>query len=193
MIVLSSSFYSKEELENLGFKFVGKNVNISKKSSFYNISKISVGDNVRIDDFCILSGNINIGSFVHIAAYSSIFSGEKGVFIKDFVNISSRVCIYGKSDDYSGDSLTSPLISDEYKNLKDKIVILEKFVIIGTGSTILPGCILSEGSAVGAMSLINHSLGEYSIWAGIPAKFIKKRNRQLKSLTEKFLNELNTK
>ena len=81
MIVLPSSFYSKEELENLGFKFVGKNVSISKKSSFYNISNISVGDNVRIDDFCILSGNINIGSFVHIAAYSSIFSGEKGVFI----------------------------------------------------------------------------------------------------------------
>ena len=69
-------------------------------------------------------------------------------------------------------------------------MILEKFVIVGTGSTILPGCILSEGSAVGAMSLINQSLEEYSVWAGIPAKFIKKRNRQLESLTEKFLAEL---
>ncbi|EPH88844.1 acyltransferase [Enterococcus casseliflavus] len=190
MSLLLSSFYTKEELENLGFKFVGTNVSISRKSSFYNVSNISIGDNVRIDDFCILSGNIIIGSFVHIAAYSSIFSGEKGVFIKDFVNISSRVCIYGKSDDYSGQSLTSPLISDEYKNITDKIVILEKFVIVGTGSTILPGCILSEGSAVGAMSLINQSLEEYSVWAGIPAKFIKKRNRQLESLTEKFLAEL---
>ncbi|MEC2449247.1 acyltransferase, partial [Bacillus cereus] len=50
------SFYSQEELSEIGFLSVGENVLISKKTSIYNPGAISVGNNVRIDDFCILSG-----------------------------------------------------------------------------------------------------------------------------------------
>ncbi|MDR2409353.1 MAG: acyltransferase, partial [Bacteroidales bacterium] len=53
-----NSFFSKEELKDIGFKSVGDNVLISRKASFYSVSNISIGSNVRIDDFCILSGNI---------------------------------------------------------------------------------------------------------------------------------------
>lgn len=183
---MESSFYSNREVKRLGFQSIGNNVLISKKASFYGEKNISIGDNVRIDDFCIISGNIKIGSFVHIAAYSSIFAGDSPIVINDFVNISSRVSIYGKSDDYSGESLTSPLIPDKYKNIKDESVIIEKYVIIGTGSTILPGCTLFEGSAIGAMSLITSSTKEYTIWAGIPAIYLKKRKKEFKNLYDQF-------
>ena len=41
---------------------------ISKKVSIYSPQKISIGNNVRIDDFCILSGNITLGNYCRIAA-----------------------------------------------------------------------------------------------------------------------------
>ncbi|EAO54015.1 O-acetyltransferase (cell wall biosynthesis) [Bacillus thuringiensis serovar israelensis ATCC 35646] len=72
-----NSFYSQEELKKIGFLSVGKNVLISKKASIYNPGAISIGNHVRIDDFCILSGKITIGSYSHISAvYSVIWRGS---------------------------------------------------------------------------------------------------------------------
>ena len=84
-----NSFYNIEELNEIGFKSVGKNVQISKKTSFYSPEQISIGNNVRIDDFCILSGNIILGSFIHIAAYSGLYAGNAGILMGDFSGISS--------------------------------------------------------------------------------------------------------
>lgn len=39
---MSNSFYSEEELEQIGFKSIGKNVKISKKTSIYNASKMVI-------------------------------------------------------------------------------------------------------------------------------------------------------
>lgn len=103
-----TSFYKQEELEQLGFNSFSKNILLSSKSSIYNAEKISIGNNVRIDDFCILSGHIEIGNNVYIAAYTALYGGDEGICIKDFTNISSRVCIYSINDDYSGKTLTSP-------------------------------------------------------------------------------------
>ena len=66
---MENSFYTEAELERIGFASIGKNVLLSRKVSVYSASTISIGNNVRIDDFCILSGSISIGSFVHISAY----------------------------------------------------------------------------------------------------------------------------
>lgn len=71
-----SSFYSTDELSKIGFKHIGNNVLLSKKTSIYGVENISIGDNTRIDDFCILSGNITIGNYVHIAAFCSLFAGN---------------------------------------------------------------------------------------------------------------------
>lgn len=48
-------FYSREQLEKIGFKFLGNNVLISDKTSIYSPENISIGNNVRVDDFSILS------------------------------------------------------------------------------------------------------------------------------------------
>lgn len=174
-----SSFYNQNELEKLGLQSFGKDVYISRKASIYGASRITLGDNVRIDDFCILSGHIEIGSYVHIAAYSALYGGEEGIFIADFANISSRVCIYSVNDDYSGQTMTNPMIDDKYKNVYSKPVWVEKHVIIGSTSVVLPGVRLKEGSAFGSFSLINHDSEEWSINAGIPFKQIKERSKEL--------------
>lgn len=179
---MATSFYSEKELKELGFESIGENVLISKKASIYGASKISIGNNVRIDDFCVLSDRIRIGDYVHIAVYSALFGGEAGIEMKDFTCVSSRCIVYAKSDDYSGNSLTNPMVPDEYLGVISEPVILEKHVLVGTGSTILPGVTIGEGSAVGCMSLVNKSLDAWGIYAGIPCRKIKERSKELLEL-----------
>ena len=184
-----NSFFSEEELTNLGLGSYGKNVLISKKSSIYGAKNINIGNNVRVDDFCILSGIIIIGDYIHIAAYSALYGGDKGIVLKDFANISSRISIYSISDDYSGQTMTNPLIPEKFKNIQSEEVIIQRHVIIGSGCVVLPGVVLKEGSAFGAMSLINKSSEPWSINAGIPAKKIKERSKKLLELEVKLLYE----
>lgn len=184
-----SSYYSEEELKDFGFASFGTNIHLSRKASVYGAENITLGSNIRIDDFCILSGRITVKSHVHIAAYCGLFGGTEGITLCDFANISSRVCIYAVSDNFSGSSMTNPTVPDKYKMLINQAVIINKHVIVGSGSTILPGVILGEGTAVGAMSLVNESTLEWSIYAGITAKRIKERKKNPLDLEKDFLNE----
>ena len=188
---METSFYTEEELVKLGFDNLGVDVKISRKASFYGYEDIKIGSHVRIGDFCVLSGKIEIKNYVHIASSTLLYGGESGIYICDYCNISSRVAIYAISDDYSGESMTNPLIPSKYKKVVNRKVVLRKNVIIGSGSTILPGCDLSEGTAVGSMSLINHNTTEWSIYAGVPARVLRPRARELMKLEKKFEQERN--
>ncbi|WP_102407622.1 acyltransferase [Parabacteroides bouchesdurhonensis] len=177
---MKNSFYTQDEVLEIGFKSIGKNVCISKKTSFYNPENIEIGNNVRIDDFCILSGNIKIGSYVHISA-STILYGKKGIVLSDFTGISARSIIYSEVDDFSGNYMIGPMCSAEYTNVTGGTVYLEKYVQIGASCVIMPNLRLKEGSAVGAMSFVNRDLESWTIYAGIPVKRIKGRSERLKN------------
>ena len=185
-----NSFYSEEELKKIGFKSIGKNNLISKKASIYGASNISIGNNVRIDDFCILSGKINLGNYIHIAAYTALYAGDSEIIVYDFVGISSRCVVYAASDDYSGEFMTNPMIPEKYKNVISKSVIIKKHCIIGSNSTLFPGVILNEGVAIGAHSLVNKECTEWNVYVGIPAKILKNRKKDLLLLEKKFIMEL---
>lgn len=180
------SFYNQNEVKNLGFKTVGENVLISRKASIYEPHKISLGSNVRIDDFCILSGEINIGSYVHISAYSALYA-KFGIVLEDFVTISGRTLIYSQTDDYSGMFMTNPTLPPNVINITGGAVRIKRFSIIAAGCVVFPNVTLHEGVAVGAMSLINEDLESWKIYAGIPAKFIKDRKKNILNLYESII------
>lgn len=184
---MSSSFYSQNELARLGFKRIGSRVLISRKASFYTPNTIVIGSNVRIDDFCLLSGEITLGNNIHIAAYTTLYAGNHGIEIKDFSVLSSRCAVYAVSDDYSGNALISPMVPEEFTNVIGGKVVLEKHVVIGTGSTIMPSVVLQEGVAVGSMSLVKSSLDAWGIYAGIPCRKIKARSKKVLELEDKLL------
>lgn len=184
-----NSFYTFHELNELGLASFGENVLISRKVSIYGEGEISVGNNVRIDDFCILSGKITIGDYIHIAAYTALYGGDKGISIHNFANLSSRISIYSISDDYTGETMTNPIIPDKFKNILSQEVIIERHVIIGSGCVVLPGVILKEGSSFGAMTLINRNSEPWSINVGIPFKKIKDRSKKLLELEMEFKKE----
>jgi galactoside O-acetyltransferase len=180
-------FYSRDELEKMGFKLLGENVLISDKASIYNAKNIEIGSNVRIDDFVILSpsSEMVIGDYVHIACYSSII-GKGKIIIGDFVGISGRVSIYSSSDDYTGLGMTNPMVPEKFKKVNNGDVVLGKHTIIGAGSVILPNVTIGDGCAVGALTLINRDCDKFSIYSGTPAMKIGKRQTKFLKYEEEF-------
>jgi galactoside O-acetyltransferase len=178
------AYLDEDSLSRLGLEAYGDNVLISEMASIYGADRIRLASNVRIDDFCILSageGGIEIGSFVHIAAYTSII-GAGRVTIEDFANLSSRVAVYSSSDDYSGETMTNPMVADEFKAVDSRPVHIGRHVIVGCGSVILPGATLHDGVAIGALSLVKNDCEAFTIHAGNPARKVGERSRRLLEL-----------
>jgi acetyltransferase-like isoleucine patch superfamily enzyme len=183
------AFLSQAEIEGIGFKSVGQNVKLSDRASFHNPASIDIGNNTRIDDFCILSAGrdgISIGRNVHVAAYSSLI-GAAHIRLEAFSNLSSRVSIYSSNDDYSGRFMTNPTIDPEFTNVQHAAVTIGRHVIIGAGSLILPGLVLGEGACIGALSLVNRDCDPFVVYGGAPARRIGERRRDLLKHEEIFL------
>ncbi|MDA8095552.1 MAG: acyltransferase [Betaproteobacteria bacterium] len=186
------SYLTCSELEKIGFKSIGRDARLSSRASFYNAGNIEIGDNVRIDDFCVLSagpGGIKIANNVHIAVFSSLI-GRDTILLSEFCNLSSRVSIYSSNDDYSGTTMTNPTIPEAFTGVAHAPVFLRKHVIVGSGSVILPGVTLDEGVAIGALSLVKDNCHPFGIYAGCPARFIRERKRDLLTLEETFRQTL---
>lgn len=182
-------FYTYSELIEIGFKSVGWNVLVSKKCSIYNPGNITIGNNVRIDDYSVLSagtGGIEIHNNVHIAIFCSLIGNGK-ITLSDFSGISSRVSIYSSTDDYGGEYLSNPTVPEKFKNIITAPVSIGKHVLIGAGSVILPGITVADYSAVGAMSLVAKSVPSGKIYAGIPARPLKDRKLKLIELETEYL------
>lgn len=186
-----NSFYSEEELQQIGFRSVGRNVLLSRKASIYGAGNISIGNDVRIDDFCILSGSITVGNNIHISAYVALFAGKSGIVLKDYVGVSSRCAIYAESDDYTGEAMTNPTIPDKYRAVYGGTVTLEKHVLIGTGSTVLPNVTIGEGTSVGSMSLVTKNLEPWSIYVGCPCVKRRARSKNILKLEREYENSMN--
>jgi len=177
-------------IESMGFASLGDNVHISDRASFYNCSGISLGSNVRIDDFCVLSagaGGITIGNYVHVAVYASMIGAGK-IALSDFCNISSRVSIFSSNDDYSGEYMTNPTVPSEFTGVRHADVFIGRHAIIGSGSVILPGAVIEEGVAIGALSLVKKRCKAFLIYAGSPLRKIAERRRDFIALEQALLS-----
>ena len=91
---MATSFYSDEELQQMGFAHVGHDVMISRKASIYGASNIWIGNHVRVDDFCVLSGKITFGNYIHVAVTTTLFGGTAGITFEDYTGISSHCAVY---------------------------------------------------------------------------------------------------
>ncbi len=178
---MESSYYTNDELFNLGFQSVGSNVFISRKVSLYGTYRMKIGDNVRIDDFCILSGEIILGSNIHIGAYSVLY-GSMGIKLENDTGISPRCTLFSAMDDFGGDFLIGPIHPQQFTHVTGGQILLKRYSQIGANCVVFPNVVLEEGSVVGAMSLINKSLPAWTISAGIPVRVIRERSRKLLNL-----------
>jgi galactoside O-acetyltransferase len=67
----------------------------------------------------------------------------------------------------------------DLRDLQGGRIRLEPFSLVGAQTIVLPGVTLGEGAVVGALSLVKASLDPWTISAGVPAKFIRARKRDL--------------
>jgi acetyltransferase-like isoleucine patch superfamily enzyme len=182
------SFLSYKELTSLGIKSVGSNVLISRYAKLYNPGNMVFGNNIRVDDYCILSSGKNpfiFEDYIHIAGGVYIY-GHAGFHIKKFSNISSGTKIYTQSDSYCGNFMIGPTIPIQFRNVYGSPLVIEKHVIIGTGVTVLPGSIIGEGVAIGANSLVTKECKPWGIYVGSPAKCIKERSKKVLELEKEL-------
>ena len=182
--MVTTSFYSPEELLSIGFKSLGEKCLISRNACFYGTSQIEIGDNVRIDDFCILSGNVVLGNNIHLSAYVCLY-GNKGIVLEDYTGISARSTIYSAMDDFSGEYLVGPVHPSESTCVRGGKVIIKKYTQIGAHSLVFPNLTIGEGCMIGACSMVRHSLEPWGIYYGVPVARIKERGKGLL----KFVNK----
>ena len=173
-----TSFYSDEELLSMGFKSIGKGCMISRKASLYGVGGMIIGNNVRIDDFCILSGTITLGNNIHISAYVALY-GAEGIEFEDYTGISARSTIYSAMDDFSGDYLVGPIHPEEYTHVIGGKVTVKAFTQIGANVLVFPNLTIGEGCVIGACSMVRKDLDPWGIYYGLPVKKAKERRKEM--------------
>lgn len=157
----------------------GENVIIGKTVRIRYPELVSIGDNSIIDDFTYISTQLEIEGMVHISAGCKLIGGPQSkVVMRKYSTLSPNVVIAAGSDDYVG-GIATPLVGKEFKgDVEYGTVEIGRHSIVGAGSVILPNVMFGEGAAVGAMSLVKKDLEDWWLYAGIPGRKLRQRDRQ---------------
>lgn len=157
---------------------VGARVTIHPTVQIFGADHVEIGSDVRIDAFAVITagpGRVVIGDHVHIGAAAHLF-GTAGITIGDFTSVSSRVSLFSTNDDYTDGHLSGPLVPDELRKVDERPVELGRHALVGCGSVVLPGVVLGEGAAVGALSVVKHDVPSGAVVAGTPARRVATRD-----------------
>ena len=185
-----SGYYTISELKEMGITVHGNNVLVSNLTRIYNPKNLILHNNIRIDDFTIISckGLVEIFNYVHIAS-NVLLSCSTKIILNDYTGISAGVKVFGGSDDYTGKFMTNPTVPSEFTSVKKGDIILEKHALVGANSVILPGVTLKEGTSVGALTLVHKSTEEWKIYSGMPMKILKDRSKDCLIYEKKLKNK----
>ena len=180
-----NSFLGIEEISKIGFRNVGENVKISKNARFYGSEYITISDNSRIDDFVVISTQSEsfIGRNVHIGV-GTFITASLGFYFGDFSGVSSQCSLFGDTDDFSGEFMANSTFNKELRNVNSNQLSIAEFASIGTNSVMIPNASLKEGTVLGACSLLRKDTEPWTIYSGVPAIAIKKRNQQMKNIVK---------
>lgn len=98
---------------------------------------------------------------------------NSAIYCAQEIQIGKKVSIGGDCKIYDTD-FHSIHLSERNTNVKSSPVIIKDGVFIGTGAIILKGVTIGTESVIGAGSVVTKNIPDYEVWAGNPAKFIKK-------------------
>lgn len=182
---MKNDFFDFSELKHLG-----KNVIIGKHVRIRHPERVSIGDYSIIDDFTYISTHLTVGRFVHIGANTVIMGGDGACIYEDFSTSAPGCSLVTCSDDYVS-GMGSPIIPRRFKG--DAVVgkiHLQQHVVLGTNTVVFPNVTLHAGAATAAMTVVNKDLQEWVLYAGIPARKVKNRDREkILGFARQFLEE----
>jgi acetyltransferase-like isoleucine patch superfamily enzyme len=117
------------------------------------------------------NGELIIGNDVGISATAIVCWNR--IEIHDHVKIGGGTVIYD-TDFHSLDYKERSAKPEIYDNVKTAPIVIKSNVFICAHSTILKGVTIGENSIIGASSVVAKNIPNNEIWAGNPARFIKK-------------------
>jgi acetyltransferase-like isoleucine patch superfamily enzyme len=153
-----SPFYSSEELAALGCTSIGRRVQISRLARFYGFHG-ELGDNCRIDDYCVVKGRVDIGCYVHISAFCLLGGTGGRIAFGDFSTTAAYVALHTASDDYASPLLTNAVVPPDLRQNITGDIVIGKGVILGTHCVVLPESVVGDYATIGALCIVN---GDYA-------------------------------
>lgn len=161
-------------------KSCGNDVFISSNVEIRRPNLVEIGNHVAIDTGFYMTTGGKIGDYIHLGPYITVIGGSDGMFImEDFTTVAAGCRIICGSDEHLGAGFVGPTIPEKYRdNMKIAPVTMKMFSSLGTNVVVLPGVTLGEGSVVGACSFVTKDTEPWTIYAGVPAKPIKKREKE---------------
>jgi len=180
------------------FKKVGRNVIFGRNLTLRHPHKIVIGDNVILDDECLLDAKgdsnigITIGDYVSIGRFSSLVCKNGNIEIGSHVSIGSTVKLVvadqgkieigsnidvGSNCHFSGGSYNySQLDTLPSRNRNPtKGIFVDDNAWIGAGVIVLDGVHIGSSSIVGAGSVVVKDIPSKRIAFGVPAEVRKER------------------
>ena len=171
-------------------KRCGVNVIIGKTVRIRYPELVEIGDNVIIDDFTYISTSLMLRSYVHITAGCKLIGGRNALVVMGtFSTLAPNVVLAAGSDDYIT-GLATPMVPMRFKgNAVVGRILIGEHCIVGANSTVLPNVTFGDGAVLGAQSLAKKDLDPWTIYAGVPARALKKRPlEEIKAFERQFLS-----
>lgn len=144
---------------------LGENVRLA---CFINAYGCRIGDNTKVGAFVEIQRGAAIGANCKISSHSFICEGvtiEDGAFIGHGVMFTND--IYPRAVNADGSQQTEA----DWQVVPTRI---GRGASIGSNATILCGISVGDGALVGAGSVVTKSVPAGEIWAGNPARFLRK-------------------
>ncbi len=140
-------------------KHCGQNVIIGQTVRIRHPDKVSIGNNVIIDDFCYISGEVDIGDHVHIGNSCTLSASQRTITLKPFSATAPGVKIFAGSSNYLECGLDIPTVPSTFQyNIISEDVFLERFSLLGANCVVLPGVKIPEGCAFSANIIVKKTM-----------------------------------
>lgn len=148
---------------------VGKDMKL--RNMFYRNTMPLCGEKLCVHPKVIFSYPQNIEIGYNLFLNRGVFiTAPTNIKIGDNVLIGPYVVINSGSHKYNDSNI---IIRDQGHKLLP--IIINNDVWIGSHVTILPGVIIGEGAVIAANAVVSKDVPPYSVFAGIPAKEIRRR------------------
>jgi len=139
-------------------------------------SRLVIGAYTRVLDFAVITfvggtGDIVIGEHCYINPHCVLYSGS-GITIGNHVLIAPGSMIVPANHSVAS---RSELIRNQGFDESRGGVVVEDDVWIGANCVVLDGTYIERGAVIAAGSVVGKRVPAYTIWGGVPAKFLKDR------------------